>query len=216
MSKFNEPYWSAWAKWHLYRRRRGRPWDARIWQFRKWLRRQKPGLVIDGGANIGEVTEGFLRYGFHSIAFEPDPLAIEVLQKKFDHDTRVTLHPKALGGSARTAFLHRNATRVSGSTTESSLLARPELNGETIEVEVVDIVEFLEGLKEPVAVLKLDIEGAEAEVLERLLDAGWDRKIGRIFVETHDRFSTELAARLDAIRTRLVSQGISNIELDWI
>jgi hypothetical protein len=84
-----------------------------------------------------------------------------------------------------------------------------------IDVEVVDIDAFLKELSSPPIVMKVDIEGAEAELLEALIDSDAYTRIGMILVETHDRFSPELAARLNRIRGRIADQRITNIDLSW-
>ncbi|BCH25764.1 FkbM family methyltransferase [Mesorhizobium sp. L-8-3] len=63
--------------------------------------------------------------------------------------------------------------------------------------------------------MKLDVEGSEAEVLEAILDAGLDRRIDLILVETHEHFSEELSRRLGAIRERMATGRIDNICLGW-
>ena len=80
---------------------------------------------------------------------------------------------------------------------------------------MVDLVQFLRGLDEPVAVVKMDIEGSEAECIESILDAGIHRSIGQILVETHERFSPDLAAQINRLRDRIGREGIRNINLNW-
>jgi FkbM family methyltransferase len=175
------------------------------------------GLFIDLGANVGDVTRHALSYGMKVIAFEPDPIAGLALAKRFGDNERVTIIPKAVGGSARKANLHQVPNTKDISMTEWSSLYRvsEHASGKSVEVEVVDLVQFLQDLREPVAVVKMDIEGAEAECIERILDDGIYRSIGRILVETHERFSPDLAERIRALRDRIRREDIHNIDLDW-
>jgi hypothetical protein len=62
----------------------------------------------------------------------------------------------------------------------------------------------------------MDIEGAEAECLEAILDAGLQQSIGAFLVETHDRMGPHIARRLDRIRQRIAEGNIRNINLEWI
>lgn len=182
-------------------------------QFYRATAKSKLGeIFLDLGANIGLVTGAALRQGFNVIAFEPDPKALATLRARFVDDPRVQIIPKAVGGSARPAKLYR----CPDEDTEWSSLNRIDVHagGEVIDVEVVDLVEFIRSLDRPVSVVKMDIEGAEAECLEAILDADLHRSIGFILVETHERFSTELAIRIAAIRKRV--KGMPNINLDWI
>ncbi|MGO4842084.1 FkbM family methyltransferase, partial [Rhizobiaceae sp. 2RAB30] len=101
-------------------------------------------------------------------------------------------------------------------TIASSLMRRDvHMDAPVSEVEIVDLVAYIEALSEPVRILKLDIEGYEAEVLEAILDARLDRRIDLILVETHEQFSSELARRIGAIRDRIAAEGIDNICLGW-
>ncbi|ESY09517.1 methyltransferase [Mesorhizobium sp. LNJC386A00] len=174
-------------------------------------------MFIDLGANIGDVTGHVLAYGMRVIAFEPDPVARQILTTRFGNNDRVTIIPKAVGGSARTATFHQRPDVSDLRRTESSSLIQTHehTNGKSFEVEVVDLVQFLQGLHEPIVIIKMDIEGAEAECIEAILDAGIHRSIGQILVETHERFSPDLADRIGKLRGRIAQEGIRNINLDW-
>ena len=176
----------------------------------------KGGLFVDLGANVGTATRTALGYGMRVIAFEPDPVARSVLLNSVSGNQNVQVVPKAVGASARTATFYQrgNAADLNG-TESSSLFGEDGELGNSFEVEVVDLVQFLNGLGEPVAVLKMDIEGAEAECIEALLDAQLQNQIGNVLVETHERFSPELAARIGALRARIKAENISNINMDW-
>lgn len=214
-----ESYAEFIIRWHLYRRwrRPRRPSRQAEYDFHRLMRRlPKGGLFVDLGANVGTTTRTALRYGMRVIAFEPDPVARAVLLNSVAGNQNVRVVPKAVGASARTAVFYQrgNAGDLNG-TESSSLFGEDAELGNSFEVEVVDLVQFLKGLGEPVAVLKMDIEGAEAECIEALLDAQLHKQIGNVLVETHERFSPELAERIGALRTRIKAEDISNINMDW-
>ena len=212
-----ESYLQFILRWHLYRRwhRPPRPKRQAEFDFHQLMKSlPRRGLFIDLGANVGDVTRHALSYGMKVIAFEPDPAALKILRNRFGNDERVTIIPKAVGGSARTAILHKWPDTQNVRMTEwSSLFEVPEhANG--IEVEVVDLVQFLK-LEEPIAVVKMDIEGAEAECIESMLDDGIYRSIGHVLVETHERLSRDLASRITALRDRIGRERLNNIDLGW-
>jgi len=37
-----------------------------------------------------------------------------------------------------------------------------------------------------------------------------------MFIETHERFSDELREKISALRTRILTEKIDNINLDWV
>lgn len=82
-------------------------------------------------------------------------------------------------------------------------------------MEQIDLVSFIDRLQRPVALLKMDIEGAEVTVLERLLDTGCIARVGHVFVETHEKRIPELAPRMQALRDRIAADDIKTINLDW-
>jgi len=88
--------------------------------------------------------------------------------------------------------------------------------GTPVSVELVDLVDFLKSRPTMPSIVKMDIEGSEAECLEAILDAGLEKSIGAFLVEAHDRVSTDIAKRLDRIRERIAEGNIRNINLEWI
>ncbi|MEO9576100.1 MAG: hypothetical protein ABJ263_15550 [Tateyamaria sp.] len=56
-----------------------------------------------------------------------------------------------------------------------------------MRVDVVDIVAFIEALERDIRVIKMGTEGAEWDILTRLIDHPVLDRIDCIFVETHER-----------------------------
>ena len=209
-----------WLRWHFYRKRKHSRRHAAIYQFRQYLRTLPKGSVcIDCGANVGDITDLMRRKGLRVIAFEPDSIAIKRLRGRFANDPGVTIVEKAVGASSwKAMFYQRPGAGGDIRQTEGSSLVKKQAHSDGLvtEMDVVDLPAFIANLGEPVVLLKVDIEGAEAELLEALLDTGIHQSIGQIFVETHERFSPELASRIEAIRNRIQADNITNINLDWM
>lgn len=218
---FEEGPFEFMVRWHLYRRwkKRHSTFRQAEYKFHRVLYRYPRGSIfIDLGANVGDVTLTARRHGMKVIAFEPDPVARAVLERRTKDDSSITIIPKAVGGHARTATFHQRPDVDDVIKTQSSslLLTHEHTGGNTFDVEVVDIVEFIEQLDGRVATVKMDIEGAEIECLEAMLNAGTHRRIGFMFVETHERFSDDLHQKTAALRERIISEGINNIDLNWV
>jgi len=219
MNKITEPHWMAWVKWHLYRKRRG-PRYERLWDLRNFIRGlPNNGLMVDCGANVGDISKLFLDKGYTVHAFEPDPAPRAILQRRYGNRKNLTVHPEAVGVEKTQFTLHRIAgvsqTSVRCSVSSSLIERDVHAGGDLITVDVIDLFEFLDSLGQKVDILKLDIEGAEADILEKMLETRYDRKLGSVFVETHERFSDEMADRLSKIRERFAKLAIQNVNLDW-
>ncbi|MDQ2634845.1 MAG: FkbM family methyltransferase [Pseudomonadota bacterium] len=215
---FEESRLEFMIRWYLYRRRNNKHHRRMEYEFYKLMDATSPGIFVDLGANFGTVTAKALEYGHKVYAFEPDPFAFRKLHECVGSNPNAVIVPKAVGASKRTATFFRRPDVETGHFSKiSSLIPHDQHHGGVeVEVEVVDIVDFLRALPQPPSVIKMDIEGAEAECLEAILDAGLHRSIGMMLVETHECFSPEIADRLDRIRARIAAEAICNINLEWI
>lgn len=151
------------------------------------------GVFIDAGANAGGYALTVARAvpAARVIAVEPDPVMMRRLRANLDlnPDLKVELAPFALSGHAGGAVLRTD----SGNRGENSLLRG---DGPGIKVETETLLTCLDrfGVERPDA-LKMDLEGAEAEVLEAFLATTPRRRWPRLLVlETHR--SDEAAVRL--------------------
>ena len=186
----------------------------------------KPGdVVIDCGANLGEVTAPLAATGAHVIAFEPDPYAFAQLSQRFADAANVTLHQKAVSTAAGTLRLMRAENfddNPKGGSVKSTLLAggRGISEDDGIDVEVIDFVAFLRDLivaKGPVSLVKMDIEGAELNLLTAMDTAGLFADIRCTVAETHENKFKELRPDYRALRETFGQKYTSqHVNLDWI
>lgn len=179
--------------------------------------------VIDCGANIGNVTETFLAYGANVIAFEPNPYAFKVLQDRFKNTKKVKCINKGVASKKdsglKKLFLHSEADRdqITFSTGCSIISEKNNVNKKTyVEVEMVDLTGFLNLFKRKIKVLKIDIEGAEVDLLNDLMDSGVIKDIPYVFVETHEEKIPTLKKETDKLRERIAKEQYTNINLNWI
>lgn len=129
-------------------------------------------VIVDGGANQGDTTQTFLsQFRQPTIyAFEANKDLTQFLEKKFANKPSVRIVPKALGN--QTGQVKFN---ISNNLPSSSFLERAELNktyhGYTTATQAevfADMVKLEDVLKDknPIDLLKLDVEGYELEVLK--------------------------------------------------
>lgn len=117
---------------------------------------------IDAGANAGGFSVKAAGRAKRVIAFEPDRQNYLVLKQNTKDLPNVEIREQGLGYYSRNTLLHRNTKN--GNVWRNSILKEWQ-GGES---EVVSIVSLDEVIRETGATaLKLDVEGAEFEILER-------------------------------------------------
>jgi len=147
-------------------------------------------LFIDGGANIGKISKLAIQEAKNAnleiMAFEPDPVAFAELRlirgKKFQ------AHEKALFTRNGFATLFRHREFISNLATTSSTLNATKSNvvsDNSIQVNVVDIVDVVRLRESNSIIMKLDVEGSEYEILNRLLKTKQIDKFSKIWCEFH-------------------------------
>ncbi|RUO36987.1 FkbM family methyltransferase [Aliidiomarina shirensis] len=177
-------------------------------------------IAVDCGANVGIYTEIMARSGATVYAFEPNPVAFAALQERVADFPNVKLFQAASTvkpGSFK-LYSHRHAKRdpLLYSVSSSLISAKSNVNqNDFFEVEGIVLSEFLQELNRPVKLLKMDVEGAEIEIINDLLDKGLHQQIVAGFVEVHDRRVKSLREPTAALRERLEKEGATQITLDW-
>lgn len=178
-------------------------------------------LAIDCGANVGNVTAALVSRGAFVHAFEPNPDAFAVLAERFRDSESVALHRQAvLDRAGRTRlYLHVDAAHdpVAASVGSSVLPFKGNVDEERyVEVDAIDLAEFVLALPRPVKLVKLDVEGVECPIVNRLIDTGAIERTEIVVVELHDRHMPELARDYAELRERLRRKGLDERVLtDW-
>lgn len=146
-------------------------------------------FIIDCGANIGTAVLFFktLYPAADIVAFEPDPRAFEALEANVrdNHLANVSVHQSAVGGVDGRAALYVGPAMPG--TGQASLYAPPEAVG-TTEVDVVRVSGFVD---RPVDFLKIDVEGAEMDVLRDLVETGKLALVRQMVIEYHHHLHPE-------------------------
>lgn len=173
-------------------------------------------VVIDCGANVGEFTELFAKTGATVYAFEPHPAAFAKLERRLRTAANVHCINKAVSSKEGRMKLYLRPDDTSISATQSASLMEEKENVSTshfVEVDVIRLADFIRQL-EPIRFLKMDIEGAEYQVLSDLFDTKTHRFVDFIVVETHER-NPGLYPRHAALVERIRAEGVANVDLNW-
>ncbi len=181
---------------------------------------QKGSLIIDAGANVGELTKLFLDKGFKVHAFEPDTIALKELKKKCEMSKELKLYEAAVGlkNELQKLYRYRKFDESNPYSTQGSSMLdyRSGKNKPFIEIKVIDFIEYLKQQTDNISLLKMDIEGIEIDILNKIIDEDLHKKIKFIFVETHERFSHSLGLETAKLKLRIKKLKIRNINLDWV
>jgi FkbM family methyltransferase len=169
--------------------------------YRKCVRLPDAGVVVDIGANVGAfvLDSAIRRPGLTFMAYEPNPLAFQQLVRNVEINrlgARVQVFNEAVSGTAGELPMW-----CGNSSLESSLTPPADASGgawRTVRVVPLSTVVARAGR---VALLKLDVEGAEADILE---DAEALRDVEAVVGEHHDR---TVPGTLDRVKSALLRAG---------
>lgn len=209
--------WSMNEIWHIAKWRvQGPP----VLDIDKAIDRLRPGdYVIDCGANIGEISERLSKSGATIYAFEPNPHAFAALQNRFVGQKNMHLYQQAIWieNSKMPLYLHSQANKdqVHYSVSSSLYASKDNVDKDScVEVDTVDFSEFIFSLGRRIAFVKMDIEGAEFEVVKSLIETKAIHQIGTLVLEHHAGKIQEYQSKQFFCRL-LAKERINNVFLNW-
>jgi FkbM family methyltransferase len=171
--------------------------------------RPQPGdVVLDLGANIGmfALFVNWLCPGVRVHSFEPMPPTRERLEANVRANNlgdRVTVHPVAVSDRIGTLTLH-----LGGTAGHSSVVASAFAGGREVAVPCIDLAAAFDRAGPRVALLKIDTEGAEVDILAGVRPGALDR-VERVVVEYHGLFRP---GSREAVAGSLQAAGFTRIE----
>ncbi|HEY0404499.1 MAG TPA: FkbM family methyltransferase [Pyrinomonadaceae bacterium] len=166
-------------------------------QYRRHLSGPVEGVMIDLGANIGAVTLDWASRSrpLRIHAYEPNPLTNSVLRRNIEANGfsgRVTVFDEAVG---RASGELRLWTNVNSMTSTGYSDEPPASAAVALSVPLVDLNEVVRRAGGgPVALLKIDTEGAEVDTLEGA-SAATLRAIRQVILEYHTGLCPNAPAR---------------------
>lgn len=182
------------------------------WQEEKWAKRDSLSindddkvLFVDLGANLGQGYSWFKQYFSASNIsfelFEPNPNCVERLKKIDDVvNGKVKLHPVGVGFSDGSFDFYGLHNEEGGKYSEGGSIVK-EHNSSWYEASTaksikVSVINFSSYIKDKSTefdkiIVKMDIEGAEVELLEGLLKEKTINLIDTLYVEFHSQYQIE-------------------------
>ncbi len=167
--------------------------------------------IIDCGSNIGIsiLYFKFLAPNAEIVSFEPNPHTFALLKQNVEsNNLSVQLHNAGVSKEVGEMTIYTDKDDMSSQSASTTRhLTNKHRPLEPVQVKMVALSSFI---TEPVDVLKLDIEGAEGEVLEELATTGKLNFIKKLFIEYHfDGINTSYP--LGRLLTSLDAAGYSYV-----
>lgn len=159
--------------------------------------------VLDIGANVGLWTKYILSRNARKVySFEPNKKALDHLRYGVRNESNVTIVEKAVYKEDATLKFYINEEN---SLTSSVL---PESgHSPSYDVDAISLENAINLTGEDkIDLVKIDIEGAEFDIIENLPQHVFDR-IDSFLIEYHDFYFTEGMAKVDALESQLESAG---------
>jgi FkbM family methyltransferase len=174
-----------------YRLRGSRTWDT----------------VVDLGGNAGCFAFRVAAQARRVFVYEPDPFNLAILERNLAGLRHVAVVPQAVAAQPGTRTLHTAASRdwAGRSTLFADLSTARAHSAVEVRVTTLDAL-FAEHAIERCDLLKIDVEGAEYEILGAA-SAGTLARIDRLVGEYHDVCPEDPRTRIDAFRAFLEQAG---------
>ncbi len=175
-------------------------------------------IALDFGANVGRFTRKLAATGAEVHAFEPDPDTFVRLQAAVGALKNVHLHQVAVGAMAGTVALHRARQDRHAQLSEMSSVVfahSRHCGAATVTVEQRAFKDVVNGFDRPVALIKMDIEGSEFDLLREVFADPLTYRFEALFVETHESAAVHWVPAIDSMRRRAAVLTGQRIDLFW-
>lgn len=193
------------------------PFDRTFWNYQEFfihkaLETNFPSLdfsklttVFDLGANNGLFIQKMLSYNVKNVhAFEPNPNALINLYDKFENNNNVKIINKAVSSKCDKLTFHYHPENSTISAFNKNHLTPHLPSNELIEMKVdtIRLDDYCNTNQiNNIDLLKIDVEGAEYDILENLNDDFY-KKVKNVLIEFHDNHSGQLRNLIKFMREK--------------
>jgi FkbM family methyltransferase len=166
-------------------------------------------VVFDVGGYEGNWTSDvYSMYNCKIYIFEPVPDFADKIKKRFARNKNIFVNGFGLSDKTQTAEIALSSDSSSTINKNSEKKA---------QISLVDVMEFINQNKIPkIDLIKINIEGGEYALLNRLIDSDYIKNIDNILVQFHD-FFPGAKAEMEKIRNSLAAthEPVYQYEFVW-
>lgn len=182
-------------------------------------------VFLDCGMNVWLITDIARKMDMEVYWFEPNPVAISLLNRKYKDDKLVHIYPYAVSNEEWEMNFYYDPKQLFDQwATIVKEQAEIEEGGirknNSVKVPVKKLTDIIKSdiltKHKKIHLLKIDIEGSEFWVLEDIINQRLYKEITYIVVETHERFFKDWKKKLNDLKQKIKENNINNIYLDWI
>lgn len=164
-------------------------------------------VVLDLGGYKGQwASDIYSRYRCHIFVFEPVKSFAGGISRRFAQNPQIVVNEFGLGGSSRTETINLNA--------DGSSTIRAGHSKESIRIVSVDAW-WKDNIASDISLMKINIEGGEFELLEKMIENDLIRCVKNIQVQFHDVFPGA-KERMQNIREKLKATHRSTYSYEFI
>lgn len=181
-------------------------------------------IFIDCWMNIWLVSDVARKMGMEVYWFEPNPYIINILKKKYQNDNKVHLYPCAVWNEEWEMDFYSDPKQLfdqgASIIKEFAEIEWNERVKNSCKVKVKRLTDIIKNDILPkhghIHMLKIDIEWAEFQVVNDIINEWLYKDITHIVVETHERWFKNWKEMLRDLKNQINKNNIKNIYLDWI
>jgi len=165
-------------------------------------------VIIDVGANIGKNVDFFKKKIKNNNIFfyliEPNKYCLQNLKKVADKSNNIRIINKAVSINNKPLyltdfeFLHDNKGE-----TARTVMSNKKINSKIQKVKSLDFNLFLKKItnkKDFLLILKLDIEGNEYKIINKIIQTKVINKVNYLFIEYHSKYHVNKKLRLNLLK----------------
>lgn len=186
------------------------------------------GLFIDCGSNLGQgfayFKTHFQSHRFDYVLIEPNPYCVAQLRETVGvANERIEIIDAAASTGEGTTALYGVVDDAADRTSQGGSIVsahpsawQPDGNHAAVSVRTFSLASLIASKRDtyPVIAMKMDIEGAEYDVLEDLIASGVHRQLHVVYVEFHSQYMRGAEKRAyqhreTALRERYAADGVA-------